>query len=295
MKFKRSVFVWISYCLFLIAIFLILSNPTITGNVPLTGILNEETGEPVEFQEYNISFGLEEGLIHKLRDLSFYVEFVPKLEGKSEVKMNYIVLSSDGDIIYFDEETILIDGARVIRRDLDTYKAQNIDLEDGNYSFSVRVSYGDVEESFSEKFEFKQISKLLYSLKQLFDIRIQLESRIIESSRDLSVRVIFESFGSEPTPVDLTFFIYDVNNNELYSKDVSTIVETERVLFVDFSDFNAPYGNYILVMRSLYNVGVEDYFEEPFEVRKKVSVWPFAILGLIFILGLYFIFRGLKK
>lgn len=280
----------------LVGFFIFISNNLeVTGLVPLTGILNEETGEPVELQEYDISFGLDEKLIHKLRDLSFYVEFIPKLEGRSEVKMNYFVFSLDGDLVYFDEENILIEGETILKRDLDTYRAQGIELEDGNYSFVVRVSYGGVEKSFSEIFKFEQISKLLYSLKQLFDISLQLDSRVIESSRDLSLRVVFESFGEEPTPVELTFFIYDVFGNELYRKDLKTIVETEEVVFVDFLDFVAPYGDYVLVMRSFYNVGVEDYFEEPFEIRREISFWPFLILGLILVIGIYFIFKKLYK
>lgn len=295
MRQLRGFLFFVGAFLFLGFVFFFVGDAEITGNVPLTGVLKEETGEPVVVQDYDVSWELEDDLIHRLRDLSFSVKFVPELEGKSIVDLNYMVFNMDGEMVYYDEESVVIEGETIVNRDLDTYDAHGVGLEDGNYSFVLRVSYADVEKSFSEKFEYEEISPLLYSLKQLFDIRLELDSRVIESAEDLSVSVVFESFGEEPTPVNLTFFIYDSMNEEIYRMDTSTVVETEQVVFVDFEDFEAPEGEYLLVMRSFYNVDVEDYFEQSFEIRRGVSVWPFMIAGIVLIFGVYFLFIRERK
>lgn len=268
---------------------------SITGDVPLTGILKEEVDFELADQDMEMDFSLTDNLYYRFRDISFHLNLRPRVDSRINLELEYLIFDSEGGLIYSESEELIVDKEMIYSKVLDSRKTQKMDVLEGNYSFSVIVRYLDKEERFSDFFELKKVSSFLYSLKQLFDIRFNLDSTSLKSSADLSSVVTFESFGEEKTPVNLTFFVYDSFNNEIYRSDLNSEVETEEVIFFDYEGFDASYGEYKAVLRTFYNFGVEDYFEQDFIIRKKVSLWPFFIVSCISIFGIYFIFlRKLK-
>ena len=153
---------------------------------------------------------------------------------------------------------------------------------------------------------------------QLFDISLSLENSLIQTSDELSAIVVFENFGAEPTPVELTYIILDEFENEIYREEDSITVEVEEVLRKSFEGLNLAEGKYILVLHTLYNVDVEDEFRQEFEISRgrigitgKVIDWTLnnskkygiavsAIILIILIVGLITwviikIFKALKS
>jgi len=295
-QWKGFVVLWVIFFLMIGLIgYLDREGMTVTGNVPLTGILKEDPGQVVQTQDYDIHFGIKEKLIYKLRDLEFWINLMPKESLTHSVDISYFVLNSEGDILYFEDESQTISKEVLIERDLDNRAVQELELPEGEYTLGLSISYDSTKKTFSEKFTLEKISEVLYSLKQLFDIKLELDSHSLKKSSDLSARVVFENFGGENTPVNLTFFIYDMKDNELYKKEMSRVVQTEDSVIQSFKDFEAPAGRYRVVLRTLYNVGVEDYFEAEFVVKEKTDTLPFIVIGILLLIGGYFIFRPVKQ
>jgi len=90
----------------------------------------------------------------------------------------------------------------------------------------------------------------------------------------LTVRIRFESFGTVPTPVDLTFIVFDESGQEVYQAQDSIIVETEANYVKRFPNLNLSAGDYVLVARTLYNVDVSDEFRQDFSVQEKGGPFP---------------------
>jgi len=137
---------------------------------------------------------------------------------------------------------------------------------------------------------------------QLFDISLSLDDSIISNSNELSAVVTFESFGTEPTPVNLTFIIEDESGNEIYREEDSITVITEEVLRKSFEGLNLPRGDYTLVLETLYNVDVFDEFRQEFEIsveKKYVNLWIWIIGGIVAVLViglvLWLVIRKRKK
>ena len=139
---------------------------------------------------------------------------------------------------------------------------------------------------------------------QLFDISFSLDDSLIQSSDELSAVVTFESFGTVPTPVDLTFIILDESGNEIYREKSEITVTTEEVLRKSFEGLNLPEGKYTLILNTLYNVDVFDEFRQEFEIgmeekREGISVWSLVaviITGILVIIGvIYFIIKLRRK
>lgn len=140
--------------------------------------------------------------------------------------------------------------------------------------------------------------------EQLFDISLELDDPIVSSVKKLAARVIFVSFGTEPTPVDLAFFILDEEENEVYQWEgsgVDIVVETEAVFNKTFEDApDLPLGKYTLVATTLYNVDVKDEFKAEFEIKPESrlksileSWWFWTIVALA--LGAIFFLWFKKK
>ena len=167
-------------------------------------------------------------------------------------------------------------------------KFENINLEIGKYTIILGTLYNEnVEDVFWKEFEIR--SRVGKSLGQLFDIRFELEDSLIINTENLVTRVIFESFGTEPTPVDMEFIFLGEGGQEIYK-------ETEKVFTKKFEGFRFEEGEYTLVLKTLYNVDVEDEFRRKFEVKKegryRLGAWISWII-IVFLLG--FIFFVLKK
>lgn len=117
---------------------------------------------------------------------------------------------------------------------------------------------------------------------ELFDITFELESYEFPTSGDLVAWIRFESFGTDPTPVNLTYTIYDKDNNPFFIKHDNLTVETERFIVQRFSSLRLKPGPYSLVLETFYGNDVEDVFKKEFKVRKETST-IFALIGFIFI------------
>ena len=125
--------------------------------------------------------------------------------------------------------------------------------------------------------------------EQLFDITFRLEDSIIQSASELSGVVTFESFGTVPTPVGLTFIIIDGAGNEVYREESSITVTTEEVLRWNYETLQAlPEGKYTAILETLYNVDVRDEFKQKFEIgpeeRVGIPIWIWIIGGVVVIL-----------
>ncbi len=138
--------------------------------------------------------------------------------------------------------------------------------------------------------------------EQLFDITMNIEDSIIESSDDLVAIITYESFGSVPTPVDLTYTIYNKDGEIVHSEKGDVIVETENIERKYFKGLNLPEGEYYLVFKTIYNVDVGDEFRGDFEIKKEKTenslLWLWIIIGvglvvLVFVV-IYFLRRKKK-
>lgn len=141
---------------------------------------------------------------------------------------------------------------------------------------------------------------------QLFDINLEIDEANISSVHGLAARVVFTSFGTESTPVDLTFVIIDEAGNEVYrdeGEDVDIVVETEAVYNKSFNDApDLPYGKYTLVLTTLYNTDVKDEFKADFEIREPTvknifkTWWFWLASSIITALALWLVIKiGRRK
>ncbi len=135
---------------------------------------------------------------------------------------------------------------------------------------------------------------------QLFDIRLLTNKNEVNRIQDLTAHVTFESFGSESTPVEMTFSIIDSNGTEIWKATNETVIQTEAVYNRSFSDVpGISDGKYVLRLETLYNESVKDEFESPFSIvnRQKVSnieeivtgdlsKWILTIGGLVIFIGI---------
>lgn len=126
----------------------------------------------------------------------------------------------------------------------------------------------------------------LGSPKQLFDIKLELEKYEFVPSGDLVAWIRFESFGAEPTTVNLTYSVYDIENNPFYIKHDSVVVETERFVVQRFSSLRLKPGRYSLVLQTVYGNNVEDAFRAEFKVRNDDSNILLGIIVLVLFLFL---------
>ncbi len=156
--------------------------------------------------------------------------------------------------------------------------------------------------------------------EELFDIRMDLEDTLIDFASELTAVVTYESFGLIPTPVNLTFEVFDSDGNLVYSKLGYIVVTTEEVVRYTFDDLNLPDGEYEFVFTTLYNVdtqgghenlraGVTDEFRQKFTVGdfrdcelfgfdfgRFIFCWYWWVLA-IFVVGLiaWFVLWRRKK
>jgi len=105
--------------------------------------------------------------------------------------------------------------------------------------------------------------------EQLLDIKFELEENIIFSSGELVALISFESFGAEPTPVNLTYIILDKQGNEVYKEHDYIIVGVEEILIKSFKGLELDDGKYILILKTLYGDNIRDEFRQEFETSKK--------------------------
>lgn len=133
------------------------------------------------------------------------------------------------------------------------------------------------------------------SPQQLFDIKLELEEKIIYDSRDLTSWIRFENFGKEKTLVNLTYIIIDKKKNKVYEEQNSIEVETEKFVIKSFDSLDLSFGKYTLVLTTLYNTEVIDQFEQEFEIKNPKSLYQYLFFGFTFLLVFYFIVLLVKR
>ena len=106
-------------------------------------------------------------------------------------------------------------------------------------------------------------------LAMLFDIRLTIDNSLLNKPSDLISRTRFESFGTVPTPVDLTYKIIDSIGTVAYLENDNVTVETEQLITKEFTNLDIKSGKYILVLTTLYGDNVKDEFKVNFEVKKS--------------------------
>src|SRR3989339_809777 len=129
---------------------------------------------------------------------------------------------------------------------------------------------------------------------QLFDITFEIDDSLILNINELVTRVTFESFGTVPTPVNLTYIIVDEMGKTLHVEKDYLTVETEKILTRDFKSLVLDDGEYTLILTTLYNGDVEDEFRQKFVVKNldySWMVWSSGILNFVLIFVLIFVLR----
>ena len=252
----------------------------------ITGVVKEE--EKPE-QLFDITFDIDEAIILSTNDLNARVIFESFGTIPTNVEMTFIITDENQNQVYLEKESIVVETEKVF-----TKKFENTDLDFGKYTLYLKTLYSeDVEDVFLKEFEIR--SKIGKSKFQLFDIKFELDRKTVDEARDLTARVMFESFGSEPTPVRMLFTFLDENGEEVYSEEDNAIVETEKILTKEFSYLNLEKGDYTLVLTTLYNVNVEDEFREKFTIRGERSYqwlnWISFALNFLFVFIVIFLLR----
>ena len=126
--------------------------------------------------------------------------------------------------------------------------------------------------------------------EQLFDINFELDEAVVNNLSDLVARVIFFSFCSVPTPVDLVFTIFNEEGRVVQTDTDVITVETEQIFSKKFFDVpGLSPGKYTLRLHTLYNIDVGDDFEvsfvvEPEGMRFKKAFWSIGILTVTLVL-----------
>jgi len=122
---------------------------------------------------------------------------------------------------------------------------------------------------------------------QLFDIRLELERSELKDPSQLATQVLFQSFGTVPTPVDMEFLIIDESGKIWSSWNDNTVVETEGLFTKRFPELELPIGAYTLHLNTRYAGSIVDSFHADFRiVRPAVWWWIGGSVAITLILGL---------
>ena len=109
--------------------------------------------------------------------------------------------------------------------------------------------------------------------EELFDITFSLDNLVIENNNELSGVVTFESFGTVPTPVDLTFIILNEAGGEIYKEKSDVTVTTEEILRWNYETLGElSEGKYTAILETLYNVDIYDEFRQEFRIDEEKGI-----------------------
>jgi hypothetical protein len=141
--------------------------------------------------------------------------------------------------------------------------------------------------------------------KKLFDINLEIDSAAVSKLSNLSSRAAFTSFGTELTPVELTFDVLDSTGKIVHTEKDHVEVQTELIFNKKFQDAALPSGKYTLKLTTLYNVDVKDEFDQEFEITKGAACrivlglcwwrWIFIVIGTFILTILFIIFWEIRK
>jgi hypothetical protein len=137
---------------------------------------------------------------------------------------------------------------------------------------------------------------------QLFDITFIVSDGDIYELLDVLAVVTFDNFGTEAIPVELTYTLFNSDNEIIFVDSDSEIVESVKSLVRDFKnqDLELLTGSYRLVLETVYGDNVRDSFVSNFSVLEKQSsffsgwiLYLFGFISFVIILFLFlFIYRN---
>jgi len=132
---------------------------------------------------------------------------------------------------------------------------------------------------------------------ELFDIALIVDKTQINNVSELAARVTFVSFGTDDTPVEMTFTIVDKNGKEYYRSVDNTSIQTEGVFNKTFEGLLLDKGKYTLILTTVYNTNVKDEFKQDFEVEIFSEDRSLTVLigGLIFLIFISWIIGLMRK
>ena len=173
------------------------------------------------------------------------------------------------------------------------------EMKPGNnsYIFDSKTENLFSKESKTFTIQISQRESAASAPPQLFDIRLEVERSALNDPGELSARVVFQSFGSAPTPVDMEFLIIDENGKILASVNDSIIVETESLFTKRFPELMLPVGIYTLHLNTRYAGSVVDDFRTDFRIVRPAQLWwalGGAAAALILGFATYRLFRFMR-
>lgn len=135
--------------------------------------------------------------------------------------------------------------------------------------------------------------------EQQFSITLMLDPFIVRDMSQLSARIAFEHFGTQPTPVDVIYSILDSEGNEVYRDEgqrIDIVVETRGLLQKSFEGVELLSGGYTLVVEVLYNDTHNELrqsfqVQDPLFILNPLYLWfMLGALGLL-MLGIFLLYR----
>lgn len=256
---------------------------------PLTGVVKQEDPE----QLFDITFNIDESVMVSSKDLTSTTTFESFGTEATPVNLKYFILDEYQKVIYQTETDIVVETEYVVKQNF-----EDAGLDFGKYILLLETTYSDnVKDRFYKEFEVRK--KISQSLFQLFDIKMDLDDNTLVRGEDLSLGLLFESFGSEPTPISLEFSIIDSKGNVLQNFEDHTVVETEKTLKKKISSICLNPGKYSVILNTKYNVNVEDEFKRTFTVQESMKdlyfLWASLMLNIILISIIAYLLKTRRK
>lgn len=146
--------------------------------------------------------------------------------------------------------------------------------------------------------------------EQLLDVKLEIEENIIFDVSELTAIITFESFGTNPVPIDLIYIILDELEQEVYSETDNVIVYIEEVVIKKFEylglatseQWGLGAGKYTLLLRIKYYTNITEEFEQDFEIKKEIEIglipWfevGYITLGLLTLIVIAYIVKKIIR
>ena len=200
-------------------------------------------------------------------------------------------------ILHLNHLSLFAVGERIIEED-DEPVDSSIDFKGGNRGASYIKNTSIIQKEYLEQDKDSRIPE------QLFDITFKLDKKILYNSEELESITTFESFGTELTPVNLTFIILNSNGEERYRANSNISVMTEEIVRWRYNSLNLSAGKYVAILETNYN-GVFNEFKQEFKIINKVKIMDriskiviehrYYVVGILLLLIGILLFLILKK
>lgn len=223
-------------------------------------------------------------------DFTYYIKGVAAIHGDVVVTF---WLVQDGEIVTEGFDTIYMADFEEVTETSELFLPKSI--KDGVYNFYTEVAYDSYYARAGRLIEVGEGG----ILEELLDVSFDLASDSVENADDLSAFINFDSFGTIPARVNLTFTIIDSNGDEVYSAEDSIVIRTSEFLKWDYIGLDLPEGDYIAVLNSVYGEDIKNRFTQKFSVEKRSFITGDVIgklgegSGLVFLIVIAILVLGL--